>query len=185
MKKLLIVCAIIISSNAFAQSPSLSTTLKMNVSGSFKYKIAMKICEPVKASAGNGYFNHDTSAINFKNLKSAEIKCEAYISSYDGENDFNKYYYSNQVFAWEKIIIWKISDWSSRGWHQPMYIIMPIKMKSFVTQIELNDISFESDKVIWLDETGKLHNNRQIFNISLKNINGTTFEDCTLKNLLN
>ena len=156
----------------------------MDVSGSVKYKIEMKICEPINPSASNGYFNNDTSTINFKTLTFSQIKCGEYISNYDGKKDYNKYYYSNQVFAWEKIIIWKIMDWSSRGWHQPMYIILPVKMKSFVTDIEIKNIVFQSNKVIWLDETGKLgKDKRQLFNFSLENINGISVDDCSLKNL--
>lgn len=186
MKKLLFIFTIFISSIAFAQSPSLSTRLKMDVSGSVKYKIEMKICEPINPSASNGYFNNDTSTINFKVLTASQINCGEYISNYDGEKIFNKYHYSNQFFSWEKIIIWKIMNWSSRGWHEPMYIILPIKMKSFVTHIEINDIVFQSDKVVWLDEVGKIGKDKQqVFNLSLKNIVGTAVENCTLNALLN
>jgi hypothetical protein len=156
MKELLFFSAIFISSIAFAQSPSLSTKLKMDVSSSVKYKIEMKICEPINPSVSNGNFNNDTTTIIFKTLTSSQIKCGEYIFNYDGEKDYNKYNYSNQLFAWEKIIIWKIMDWSSRGWHEPMYIILPIKTKSFITHIEINNIVFQSDKVIWIDETGKI-----------------------------
>ena len=158
----------------------------MDVSGSVKYKIEMKICEPINPSVSNGYFNNDTSTINFKTLTTSQIKCGEYIANYNGAKDFNIYYYNNQLFAWEKIIVWKIMNWSSRGWHQPMYIILPVKMKSFVTHIEINEIEFQSDKVIWLDEVGKIGNDkRQVFNLSLKNLVGTAVENCTLNALLN
>ena len=158
----------------------------MDVSGSVKYKIEMKICEPINPSVSNGYFNNDTSTINFKTLTTSQIKCGEYIANYNGAKDFNIYYYNNQLFAWEKIIVWKIMNWSSRGWHQPMYIILPVKTKSFVTYVEINNIVFQSDKVIWLDEVGKIGaDKRQVFNLSLKNISGTAFEECNLKTLLN
>jgi len=77
------------------------------------------------------------------------------------EKFFNRFKFSNQVFAWEKIFVFRISNRSSRGWWPPMYIVMPMKYKSFVTHITLTDIVFQSGKVIFLTNYNAFYNDSE------------------------
>lgn len=66
-----------------------------------------------------------------------------------------------------------------------MYIILPVKIKSFVTYIQINDVEFEGGKFIWLDEEGKIEpDKRQHLSTSLKNRKGIDTDSCTLKKIL-
>ena len=150
------------SQSVSAQSPALSIDLKMDsAKRDFRnYKIEMKFCEPgVKTNKGN-WFGHDTSTIQFELLKASDIVCNKYLENGEGIEELsgkstfqklNSFKYSNQVFAWEKILVFKITNYSSRAWFPEMYIVLPIRYKSFVTKITLTDIVFESGTVIYLD----------------------------------
>ena len=125
--------------------------------GGKKYKFEMKFCEPKKRTEKGDWFTHDSSSVDFTSLKATGIDCGEYFdngtpASIAGEEEkgFNRFKFSNQVFAWEKILVLKISDQSSRGWSPDMYIVMPIKYKSFVTHIALSNLSFQPGKVIIL-----------------------------------
>jgi len=59
---------------------------------------------------------------------------------------------------------------SSRGNMPEMYVVMPMKYKSFLTYINLRDLVFESGKVVYLTQFnrsqvgGKLHITRSLKN---------------------
>ncbi|MES1181384.1 MAG: hypothetical protein ABUL44_01175 [Flavobacterium sp.] len=143
-----------------AQSPGLTINVIMNSvkADGIRYKIEMNICKPGKMTEQGSWFSHDTSTIDFTSLKSNDIECGGYfdkgmptlISGQDEEPLFNRFKFSGQVFAWEEIFFFRISNQSSRAWWPEMYIVMPMKYKSFVTHITLNDIEFQSGKVIFL-----------------------------------
>ncbi len=187
MKKLLLALAFFYCQGAFAQSPGLIVNLTMDSieTGAVHFKIEMKICEPVNGSAIDGYFTNDSSTIDFKKLTEKDITCGRYIDNYKQDYPFYNFRYDNQVFAWEKIIVWKIMNISSRAWYEPMYIILPVKIKSFITYIEIKDIEFEGGKFIWLDEEGVINkDNRQHLLASLKSRKGLDTNKCSLKKLL-
>lgn len=187
MKKLFLISTICFYNAAFAQSPGLIVNLTMDSlkTGAVHFKIEMKICEPVNKSAINGYFTNDRSTIDFKKLTVKDITCGRYIDNYETAYPFYHFRYGNQVFAWEKIIVWKISNISSRDWQKPMYLVLPVKIKSFITYIEIKDIEFRADTFIWLDEEGKINEDkRQHLSVSLKNRKGIDTDSCTLKKIL-
>jgi len=180
---------------ATAQSPYLSILVKMDSikAEGTRYKIEMKICEPKKMSQRGSWFTHDTSKINFASLNPDDIFCGEYFSEINPDlmpgqlkdAPFNEFNYSNQFFAWEKIFVFKISDWSSRGWHPEMYIVMPIKYKSFRTSIDLTGIKFQSGKVMFLTAlNGVYEENGLSFIYSLKNEKGTEVKDSPFKDNL-
>ncbi len=154
MKILIVGFTVIFNLTVTAQSPYLSILVKMDSvkAESTQYKIEMKICEPKKMTERGDWFTHDTSTIDFVSLKTNEIDCGKYFDKGIGEPltynkveiPFNKFEFSNQLFAWEKIFVFRISNWSSRGWQPEMYIVMPMKYKSFVTYIKLTDVEFQS-----------------------------------------
>src|SRR5258706_11104394 len=130
---------------AHGQSPYMSVLVKMDslVSDYLHYKIEMKICELKKPSDLSDWFTHDTSKVDFRTLSPAELKCGDFFSSNDGlieltgssknKNEIDRFEFGNQVMAFEKILVFKIVDVSHRNWIKPMYIIVPIKIKSFTT----------------------------------------------------
>ncbi len=187
MQKLIIILGICICGTANAQSPYLSVNVKLDsaLTASIQYKIEMRICKPVNGSEVNDYFSNEESSIAFKALKDSDITCGEYIDNYEQKYNSYTFYYASQVFAWEKIIVWKITNASSRDWKKPMYIILPVKIKSFITRIEIKDIGFQTGKVIWLDEKGVTSKNgRQIIELKLRGRKGTDIESCTLKKIL-
>lgn len=187
MKKLLFVLAIFYCHGVIAQSPGLIVNLTMDSikTGAVHFKMEMKICEPVSKSKTNGYFTNDSSTIDFKKLREKDVTCGRYIDNYETVYPFYNFRYGNQLFAWEKIIIWKISNISSRALHMPMYIILPVKIKSFITYIEIKDIEFEGGTFIWLDEEGVINKDkRQHLSVSLKKRKGLDTDECSLKKLL-
>ena len=83
-------------------------------------------------------------------------------------------------------MVWKIVNISSRARHEPMYLILPVKIKSFVTYIEIKDIKFEGGKFIWLNEVGTIDNDKtQNLLASLKSRRGIDTDKCSLKKILN
>ena len=181
-----------------AQSPILTINVLMDSvkTDGIRYKIEMNICEPKKMTERGGWFSHDTSAIDFTALKANDIECGGYFDdgmptliSGEEEKFFNRFKFSNQVFAWEKIFVFRISNRSSRGWWPPMYIVMPMKYKSFVTHITLTDIVFQSGKVIFLTNYNAFYNdseNMKFLDIdhSLKNYKTVDVKTFPLQELL-
>ena len=193
---LLIFCLVRIAS--IGQSPYLSILLKMDSikSDGIRYKIEMNICEPKKMTEIGDWFSHDTSAIDFGSLKSNDINCGGWFDkgtptliSGTEEELINQFKFSNQVFAWEKIFVFRISNRSSRGWIPEMYIVMPMKYKSFWTHIDIPDIAFQPGKVIFLNDMkgiyGETDGSKHLsFNQSLKNEKGVDVKTFPLKDLL-
>ena len=178
-----------------AQSPYLSVQLKMDSAETkfHRYKIEMKFCEPLKMTERGNWFSKDTSAIDFMSLKPAEISCDKYfesrmpemITGEKKEKKINQFGFGNQVFAWEKILVFKIADWSSRGWHPEMYIVLPVKYKSFRTSIHITDVVFQSGKVIFLDEPDAKQDGPVLtISSSLKEVKETDVKDFLQKEML-
>jgi hypothetical protein len=168
MKKLIPGFILFFSVAAVGQSPYLSIRVKMDPvkTGGVNYKIEMKSCEPVKMTERNSWFSHDTSTIDFASLKAGEIKCDKYflegegVEVLSGDKQYEKYNsfeFGNQVFAWEKIIVFKISNSSSSTRLPEMYIVLPVKYKSFVTSIKLTDVEFRSGKVFFLTDAAAFY----------------------------
>ena len=198
MKGLLLSLLVLFNLITTAQSPIITINVLMDsakVDG-VRYKIEMNICEPKKMSERGGWFSHDTSTIDFGSLKSSDIECGGYFDygiptliSGEKEKLFNRFKFSNQVFAWEKIFVFRISNLSSRAWWPPMYIVLPMKYKSFTTHIILNEIEFQSGKVIFLTNYNAFYNdseNMKYFSIdqSLKNYKAVDVKNFPLKELL-
>lgn len=199
MKSLLLGILVLLHLTATAQSPGLTINVIMDSvkAGGTRYKIEMNICKPKKMTERGGWFTHDTSKINFASLKVNDIECGGYfdkgtptlISGNEEEELFNRFEFRGQVFAWEEIFIFRISNQSSRGWVPSMYIVMPMKYKSFVTHITLSDIEFQSGKVIFLTNyTGYYNTSENMkylgINQSLKKTIGTEVKDFSLKDIL-
>jgi len=199
MKYFLLTTTILIHLTATAQSPHLSILVKMDSisTDGIRYKIEMKICEPKKMTKYNDWFSHDTSKINFGLLKENDFKCGEFfdkglptlISGEEEEKPINQFEFGNQYFAWEHVFIFRISNISSRGWNPEMYIVMPMKYKSFWTRINLTDIEFLSGKVIFLTNYNASYNTSQDSNYldiyqSLKNKKAVDVKTFPLKELL-
>lgn len=158
-----------------------------------RYKIEMKICEPTKMTKYSDWFSHDTSKIDFSLLKANDITCgdffdkgmPTFISGEEEEKPVNQFEYGNQFFAWEHIFIFRISNISSRGWNPDMFIVMPVKYKSFVTRIDITDIEFHSGKVIFLTDANAFYDEKKL-NIrqSLKDMIGVKVDGFPLEELL-
>jgi hypothetical protein len=161
--------------------------------GSVRYSIEMKMCEPKPMTAKGSWFGHDTSTISFGSLKATDISCGEYMLKGEpdrisgGNNDPvpNKFTFSNQVFAWEKIFVFRISNRSSRGWVPEMYIVMPMPYKAFVTRVVLKDIPFQSGKVIFLDKlSGSYKESSLLVDQSLKDRKGELVKEFSLAGIL-
>lgn len=62
---------------------------------------------------------------------------------------------------------------------------MPMKYKSLVTQIVLNEIEFQSDKVIFFtDSDGQYGDKELVLSKSLKNEKGIAVRDFPLRSIL-
>ncbi|HKC35744.1 MAG TPA: hypothetical protein VKB95_06765 [Chitinophagaceae bacterium] len=162
-----------------------------------RYKIEMNICKPKKMTERGSWFSHDTSTIDFTSLKSNDIECGGYfdkgmptlISGPEEKLPFNQFQFSGQVFVWEEIYIFKISDQSSKGWMPEMYIMIPMKYKSFWTHIDITNIEFQSGKVIFLKDLKGVYGETDgtkilSFNRSLKNEKGVDVKTFPLRELL-
>ena len=195
MKHLVLGLFVLLNLEAIAQSPGLTINVIMDSvkADGIRYKIEMKICKPKKMTKRESWFTHDTSKINFTSLKANDIECGEYfdkgtptlISDTEEKKVYNRFEFSGQVFAWEEIYIFKISNRSSRGWWPEMYIVLPIKYKSFRTHIDITDIEFQSGKVVFLTDVNAFYDESKL-NIrqSLKNEKGAEVKSFPLKELL-
>jgi hypothetical protein len=195
MKYFLITATILIHLNATAQSPHLSILLKIDSAYSdiYRYKIEMKICNPKKMTKRVDWFSHDTSTIDFAALKVNDIECGEYfdkgmptlISGEEEPTPFNQFEFSNQVFAWEGIYVFRISNMSSRAWWPPMYVVLPMKYKSFWTKVDLTDLEFQSGKVMFLTDINAAYLDRRlVIRQSLKKEKTVEVKNFSLKELL-
>jgi hypothetical protein len=195
MKSLPFFIILLLPTLSIAQSPGLTINIIMDsakVDGT-RFKIEMKMCKPKKMTERGDWFTHDTSTIDFAALKVNDIECRKYFDkgigeplTYDKEKvPFNKFIFSNQVFAWENIFVFRISDWSSQGWNPEMYIVIPIKYKSFLTHIDITDIEFLSGKCVFLTEANAFYDEKKLnMRQSLKDQKGIEVKDFALKELL-
>jgi hypothetical protein len=194
MKRFLQISVLILPIWASSQSPYLSINILMDSAKAegIRYKIEMKICKPKKMTVRGDWFSHDTSSIDFASLKPGDITCGEYfdkgtptlISGKEKEK-INQFEFSGQVFAWEEIYVFAISNMSSRGWHPEMYVVLPMKYKSFRINVELTGIEFQSGKVIFLTDANSFYDESKL-NIrqSLKDNKGVEVKDFPLKELL-
>jgi hypothetical protein len=178
-----------------AQSSYLSVNVSMDSikAGDEQYKIEMKICEPEKTTERGILFGHDTSAIDFASLKTGEIDCGEYssegmpdlISGGDEEVSFNHFKFANQVFAWEKILVFRIRNVLSTEEDPGMYIVMPMRYKSFQTFIKLIKIEFRPGKVIFMSQLKGIYDESRLsITQSLEKEKGVEINDFSLKELL-
>jgi hypothetical protein len=186
MKKLLLVFTFFYCHAVFAQSPYLVVNLAMDSvkAGATHYKMDMKLCQPVNGTAIKDHFSNEHSTIDFKALTEKGIRCGDYISNEETHGFYN-FHFGNQVFAWEKILICRIVNWSSANWQEPMYLVLPVKMKSFVTGINIKNIVYQSGKLIWLEDIGVIDKNHaQQISIMLNDRKGIDTESWALKKIL-
>ena len=180
--------------NTSGQSPYLTVFVKMDSTKAegTRYKIEMKICEIKKSERGE-WFTHDTSKINFAALQPDDLGCGEYfhnglptlIAGHEEKKPVNQFEFGNQFFAWEHIFVYRISNMSSRGWNPEMYIVVPVKYKSFRTRIEINDIEFQSGKVIFLTDLEGTYDEKQlVLAQSLKTKKGLDVKNFSLRSIL-
>jgi len=195
MKILAITICIIFCTAVVAQSPSLSVQFSMDKSdkltSSSHFKIEMKICEPIKKTEKNDWFTNETSSINFSKLSATDIVCNKYMIEGEGievlsgeieEPKHNSFTFSNQYFAWENILIFKITNTKSRALELPMYVIMPIKYKSFVSSISIADVVYHSGNIEFIDNAVASYPKKRLtINHSLKNETGIAVEKSLYK----
>jgi len=195
MKKLMVGLALLYPFTVTAQSPGLTINVLMDSikADGIRYKIEMKICKPKKMTQRGDWFSHDTSIIDFASLKTNDIDCGEYfdkgtpilISGEEKKPPFNQFEFSNQVFAWERIYIFRISNSSSRGWLPEMYVVLPIKYKSFRTSVDLTGIEFQSGKVLFLTDVNAAYTeNTLLIQQSLKGKKTVEVKTFPLKELL-
>ena len=191
MKIVILGFTALFSFTALAQTPYLSVLVKMDSAKAegTRYKLEMKICEPKETTERGDWFSSDTSKIDFNSLKPGDIDCGEYFESekpYQAKDPvFNQFKHGSHNFAWEKILVLKISNWSSRGWWPEMYIVMPVKYKSFVTYIKLDDLEFQSGQVMFLSDF-KMKKEGMSVSIeeSLKNLKTEEITKFSLRELL-
>lgn len=193
MKKTAIILCLAISMAASAQSPYLSVMAAMDgeESKNKQYKIELKFCQPVKMTGKGSWFTRDTSAINFGALKTEGVTCGGYSGNGDGTEvlsgnkkfaKYNFYEYSNQVFAWELMLVFRITDSTAGATKPPMYIVLPIKYKSFVTHVTLDSISFYPGKVIFIDQaTASYQGNALYITSTSKSSTGIPIKESPVK----
>lgn len=185
---------ILFTSAALAQSPYLSVRLVMDTAGksSARYIIHMKRCSLKKPTLRNDWFSFEKSKVNFESLPPSGIQCDSYmengggleyLSGDPGLSPFNEYEYSNQVFAYESILIFRIVDSSAKE-ASSMYVVFPIKYKSFVTSVFIAGVPFQPGSVIYVEEATIGSSSRLRLSASLKGIKSTALKDFRWKELL-
>jgi hypothetical protein len=74
---------------------------------------------------------------------------------------------------------------SSRGWMPEMYVVMPMKYKSFFTYIRLTDLQFQSGKVLYLTKFNHIQDGGRLrIKQSLKNYKTVDEKTFFLKEIL-
>jgi hypothetical protein len=145
---------------AGAQSPYLSVVLRMDSSkiGQHQFTISMKLCRLRQPSPQKDAFSYELSKTRFDTLTSSSLSCGDYIENGGGYEyltgkpviDPNVYRFGNQAFAYEVVMVFKIEDSSSAA-AMPMYVVFPVRHKSFVTSVSITDVSFRPGKVLFVD----------------------------------
>jgi hypothetical protein len=167
-------CFVLLSTAVRAQSPQVAINISMDTLREYvNYQIEMKICELNHPTDRGDWFKPDTSKIDFSRLTAADVTCGKYSA---GEN-YNSLYYGNQLFGWEKIFVFRISNISSRAWHPSMFIVLPMPYKAFITKIDLREVVFQEGKIIVVkDPNAKYENGRLFIDQSLKIFPAATLE---------
>ncbi|HAX48172.1 MAG TPA: hypothetical protein PK605_03805 [Ignavibacteria bacterium] len=127
----------------YTQSPYYTIKFSVGETGetesSEEYKIELISCkfdyDPVIPS-GDYWFGRDTSLLNWENLPDSMIQKLACSTA---EIQGSSYENSSQAMIWENIYAIKIV----RNTTDTMLIIFPVKIKSFVTYINLGNIPFK------------------------------------------
>lgn len=180
---------------AAAQSPYLSVKFTMDTAAksNARYVIAMKFCSLKKPSPRKDWFSFEKSKVNFESLTPAGVQCGGYIENGGGYeylagdpdlNPFNEYEFGNQHFAFEDILVFKIVDSSAAKETPPMYVVFPVKYKSFVTNVSLTQVPFQPGKVVYLKDAGVERASGLRLNASLKKMKGIAIKDYKLQAIL-
>ena len=175
-------CIFLIWNSALSQSPYLSVKAKMFEGGSVKYHIGLKICSVKNSGEYSHVFSGDTSKINFEKLDDSDFLCTNFFDT-DNRQPINNFSFSNQLYAYEKILVLRFRDMSSKDWHREMFIVLPIRYESFVTYIELNDIIFKEGQVIYLNSLPDKRNKDKhlVIKESLKNYSSMPYDELPVK----
>jgi len=182
---LLLLCVLsAISLNA--QSPYLSVKAIMLRDSIYDadYSIELQICSVKKGPANSKLFSGDTTKIDFTKLLPGDFNYSEPISgSNPHQPQLNKFSYSNQVYAFEKILILRIMNRSSAGLMPAMFVVIPIKYESFVTFVEISNIVFESGEIIYLDKVPNKRDKEKhlVINESLKHYPSISMKEFPLK----
>ena len=195
MKIFLISLSLIFAAIANGQSPSLSVNLTMD-KAQYKgsdFNIEMKICNLKRPTARKDLFSYEVSKVKFDALTASDVNCGEYFhdkgtEAIPGVKDQNipgEFHFENQVFAWEDIIVFRIGYSSMTGRFAPMYVVMPVKQKSFVTQINISDLPYEGGKVVFIQNAEVVRGKSSIsINASSKNNKAISRESFLLKDIL-
>lgn len=179
-----------------AQSPYLSVKFSMDSlqPSSVNYKIEMKICELKSSTGTKDWFSYEVSKIKFDTVTAANISCGNYLENGGGLEvvsgrselkPYNEFTFGNQVFAWEQFLVFRIENASSQRYFPPMYVVFPVRYKSFVTHISVSDVVFQSGKIVFVQsETAKKGEGNLMINVSLKKVKGIGVKDFKLKEIL-
>lgn len=126
----------------FTQSPyytisfSIADESSLNITA--EYKIDVTTCKfeyTPEVPSGDYWFGKDTSLLDWENLPDSMIMK---LSCNTADKTGLKYAYSSQSMVWENIFAIKIV----RNNTDTMLIVFPVKIKSFVTYIDLGSIPF-------------------------------------------
>lgn len=176
-----------------AQSPGLAIDVNMNGKDTVGKRlfIEMRLCTLKQESEKGSWFSKDTSTINFNNLTSVDFDCSKYM--YNGEGKevlngngqftrYNQFTYSNQVYAWEKIIVIRITNTNPGNNQKPMFIIMPVKNKSFVTTIVFEKVPFRSNSIFYIEDATAMYKKTNLYlTANLEKYTPVPVENCHLK----
>lgn len=196
MKYLLSIYILCANLEAISQTPYLWVRFKMDSiqSSSSSYTIKMKICDLANPSDKGDWLTADTSGTDFNTLHAKDIICQDYRASYEGVEYLSgekpvvkdsEFEYSNQTFAFEKILVFKIVNESSARILPPMYIVFPVRYKSFATGIRINGVVFDDGKAILVENTDAKREGMSILlETSLLDRKGVNVKDFRLKEIL-
>src|SRR5215213_4910262 len=186
LKYFIIILVSFLKTELAAQSPYLSLTAKMadDETAFRKYRIELKMCSIKNKKGFSRVFSGDTSKIDFTKLERNDFSCTGFFKEDRSTDDvLNTFSYGNQFYTYETVLILRFTDMSSRGWHAPMFIVIPVRYESFVTFIELNDIFFKSGKIIYLESLRDTRNKDKhlLIKESLKNYSAISYDELPIK----
>lgn len=139
----LVIFIIFFSAVSFAQSPyySIKVSIKKEAGDKHTYEYYHTLCIPPELSTDGDTFDHDTSKLDWQNLS------KEFLNSFEcrelGSETDSIYVFGNQMMVYENLA--KITIVRTGGGTQDtMSMIFPIKIKSFVTFINIRDIPFNN-----------------------------------------